>query len=92
MNLAGWAKKLSGKASITVGSVGLDGDVNSAFRGKDSAVQPLDEIALMVESGEVDLVAVGRSLLADPQWARKVREGRERELTGFEAASLKRLY
>lgn len=91
MNLAGWAKKLSGKASLTVGSVGLDGDVNSAFRGKDSAVQPLDRIAQMVESGEVDLVAVGRSLLADPEWARKVRDGRERELKGFAAASLQTL-
>ena len=92
MNLAGWAKKLSGKASLTVGSVGLDSDVNSAFRGKDSAVQPLDRIAGMVGSGEVDLVAVGRSLLADPEWARKVREGREQELVGFAAKSLKTLY
>ena len=92
LNLAGWAKKLSGKASLTVGSVGLDSDVNSAFRGKDSAVQPLDRIAGMVGSGEVDLVAVGRSLLADPEWARKVREGREQELVGFAAKSLKTLY
>lgn len=91
LNLAGWAKKLSGKASMTVGSVGLDSDVNSAFRGKDSAVQSLDRIAGMVGSGEVDLVAVGRALLADPAWARKVREGREQDLIGFAAAALKTL-
>ena len=45
----------------------------------------------MVESEEVDLVAAGRSLLADPEWAGKVRDGREAGLIGF-AAALKRLY
>lgn len=92
MNLAGWAKKLSGKASITVGSVGLDGDVNGAFRGKDSGVQSLSRIAGMVASGDVDLVAVGRALLADPEWARKVRDGHEEDLIGFAASALKKLY
>ncbi len=92
LNLAGWAKKLSGKPSITVGSVGLDSDMNAAFRGKDAAVQSLDRITAMVAAGEVDLVAVGRSLLMDPQWARKVREGRLRELQAFAAASMKTLY
>lgn len=92
LNLAGWAKKLSGKPSITVGSVGLDSDMNAAFRGKDASVQSLDRITAMVAAGEVDLVAVGRSLLMDPQWARKVREGRLRELQAFEASSMKTLY
>lgn len=92
LNLAGWAKKLSGKPSITVGSVGLDSDMNAAFRGKDASVQSLDKVTAMVASGEVDLVAVGRSLLMDPQWARKVREGRLGELKAFEAASMKTLY
>ena len=85
-------KKLSGKPSITVGSVGLDTDMNAAFRGKDAAVQSLDKITALVASGEVDLEAVGRSLLMDPQWARKVREGRLGELKAFEAASMKTLY
>ena len=92
LNLAGWAKKLSGKPSITVGSVGLDSDMNAAFRGKDAAVQSLDRIIAMVAAGQVDLVAVGRSLLMDPQWARKVREGRLRDLQAFAAASMKTLY
>ena len=48
--------------------------MNAAFRGKDASVQSLDKVTAMVASGEVDLVAVGRSLLMDPQWARKVRE------------------
>jgi 2,4-dienoyl-CoA reductase-like NADH-dependent reductase (Old Yellow Enzyme family) len=92
LNLAGWAKKLSGKTVITVGSVGLDSDMNAAFRGKDSAVQSIDKLAEMVARGEVDLVAVGRALLGDPEWARKIRENRLDELRPFEAASMKTLY
>ena len=92
LNLASWAKKLSGKACITVGSVGLDSDMNSAFRGQSASVQSLDKITAMVGSRDVDLIAVGRALLADPEWARKVREGRLQDLTGFVAASMKTLY
>ena len=66
--------------------------MNSAFRGQRASVQSLDKITAMVESGDVDLVAVGRALLADPEWARKVREGRLQDLTGFAAASMKTLY
>jgi len=92
LNLASWAKKLSGKACITVGSVGLDSDMNSAFRGQSAAVQSLDKIIAMVESEDVDLIAVGRALLSDPEWARKIREGRLQDLTGFTAESMKTLY
>ncbi len=34
LNLAGWTKKLTGKPTITVGSVGLDGDFIKAFMGE----------------------------------------------------------
>lgn len=92
LNLAGWAKVLTGKPVITVGSVGLDTDMNAAFKGKDAAVQSIDRLADMVARGEVDLVAVGRALLGDPEWARKIRENRHAELRTFEAASMKVLY
>lgn len=36
LNFAGWAKKLTGAATISVGSVGLSGDVLSAFAGEHS--------------------------------------------------------
>jgi 2,4-dienoyl-CoA reductase-like NADH-dependent reductase (Old Yellow Enzyme family) len=32
---------------------------------------------------EVDLIAVGRGLLADPEWGSKVRDGRLAERRGF---------
>jgi 2,4-dienoyl-CoA reductase-like NADH-dependent reductase (Old Yellow Enzyme family) len=47
------------------------------------AVGRLHEPALarqVVQSGRADLVALGRALLADPEWARKVHEGREDDI------------
>ncbi|SDL41593.1 2,4-dienoyl-CoA reductase [Chryseobacterium taihuense] len=34
LNFAGWAKKITGQPTITVGSVGLEGDFMEAFSGK----------------------------------------------------------
>ena len=83
LNFAGWARKLTGKPTITVGSVGLTGDFISGFGGETSQPASLDELVRRLEGGEFDLVAVGRALLADPQWALKVCEGRTAELTDF---------
>ncbi len=76
MNLAGWTKKLSGKPSITVGSVGLDVDLTATFSGKPARHMDIARVVKMVEDGEVDLVAVGRVLLADPAWPAKIQAGR----------------
>ena len=35
----------------------------------------------ILELKQADLIALGRSLIADPEWPRKVREGREREIS-----------
>jgi len=90
LNLAGWAKKLAGKPTITVGSVGLKGaDFVQTFRTRETSdVGELGELESRLERGEFDLVAVGRALLADAQWAAKVRDGRFAELAPFSASSL----
>jgi len=88
LNFAGWAKKLTGKASITVGSVGLSGDFLAAFKGEASVPSSLDELLRRFDRGDFDLVAVGRALLADGAWARKINEGRSAELLGFSKAAL----
>jgi 2,4-dienoyl-CoA reductase-like NADH-dependent reductase (Old Yellow Enzyme family) len=75
LNLAGWAKKLTGVTSITVGSVGLSGDVYESFSGKSAGVAALDGLLARLERGEFDLIAVGRALLQDPAWLEKVRQG-----------------
>lgn len=76
LNLAGWAKKLTGKPSITVGSVGLSTDMTASLSGDEpSAAVDVDGVVRMIADGEVDLVAVGRVLLADPEWPHKIRSG-----------------
>ncbi|MER7839381.1 NADH:flavin oxidoreductase [Streptomyces sp. NPDC096040] len=91
LNLAGWTKKLTGKPTITVGSVGLDGEFLGAFRGEGSSVKGLDDLLDSLEREEYDMVAVGRALLQDPEWAAKVLAGRTGELKAYDAASLKSL-
>lgn len=76
-NLAGWTKAISGKAVITVGSIGLDTDFIDSFRSRTAGTDPghLARLVEMVAGNEVDLVAVGRVLIADPAWARKLKAG-----------------
>ncbi|MFJ4966517.1 NADH oxidase [Streptomyces sp. ADI96-02] len=73
LNLAGWIRKLTGRSTVTVGSVGMDrqygeGDFTQGFTGP-SDVTGIDELVARLERDEFDLVAVGRSLLANPDWA-----------------------
>ncbi|MFH9084531.1 NADH:flavin oxidoreductase [Streptomyces sp. NPDC017673] len=91
LNLAGWTKKLTGKPVITVGSVGLDGDFINAFQGEGSPVKGIDNLLDRLEADEFDLVAIGRALLQDPEWAAKVLSGRFDELKPYDAAAAKTL-
>jgi 2,4-dienoyl-CoA reductase-like NADH-dependent reductase (Old Yellow Enzyme family) len=91
LNFAGWAKKLTGKATVTVGSIGLSGEFLKAFRGDGSTPEPLDQLVRLFERGDFDLVGVGRALLSDAEWVRKIREGRTAELRGFSREDLGRL-
>ncbi|MBQ1089118.1 NADH:flavin oxidoreductase [Streptomyces sp. B93] len=91
LNLAGWTRKLTGRTTITVGSVGLDGDFLRAFRGEGAPVGSLDGLLDRLERDEFDLVAVGRALLQDPEWAAKVLGGRTEELRPYDAGSLRTL-
>ncbi|RPX18568.1 NADH:flavin oxidoreductase [Pseudomonas aeruginosa] len=88
LNFAGWAKKVTGAATISVGSVSLDSDFFGAFGGKSSGKAEFDNLYSRMERGEFDLVAVGRALISDPAWARKVQAGQLHELKGFDAADL----
>lgn len=88
LNLAGWTKKITGKPTITVGSVGLNEDFFSAFAGKGSSTRSIDDLVERMDKGEFDLVAVGRALLQDPNWANKIRESKHQELEQFSGAAL----
>jgi 2,4-dienoyl-CoA reductase-like NADH-dependent reductase (Old Yellow Enzyme family) len=92
LNFAGWAKKLTGQPTITVGSVGLNGDFMAAFAGEGSEKTDLKELVRRLDREDFDLVAVGRALLSDYQWAEKIKDGRVEELTDFAGSSLGVLY
>lgn len=91
LNFAGWTKKVTGLPTISVGSVGLDGEFIAAFGGAGSRPASLDGLIARMEREEFDLIAVGRALLADPNWALKVRDGRDDELLDFERSYMARL-
>ncbi|MQY29251.1 NADH:flavin oxidoreductase [Nocardia aurantia] len=84
-SLAGWTKKITGLPVITVGSVGVD----SVFRGDRIDESQADRFRILreqFERGEFDIVALGRALLADPQWVDKFRTGRLADITPFRVA------
>jgi len=92
LNLAGWTRKITGKPTITVGSVGLDQEFLTAFVGQGAAKADLGQLLERMEAGEFDLVAVGRALLQDPEWVEKVRDGRLDAIQDFDAAARDRLF
>jgi 2,4-dienoyl-CoA reductase-like NADH-dependent reductase (Old Yellow Enzyme family) len=75
-NLAGWTRALSGLPVITVGSVGLDIDVMTTFIEQRDArlrvTEAIDDLEARMAAGEFDLVAVGRALIGDPDFVRKI--------------------
>ena len=48
----------------------------------------LENLLQRLNNDEFDLVAVGRALLVDPDWAQKVREGREQDILPFSREAL----
>jgi 2,4-dienoyl-CoA reductase-like NADH-dependent reductase (Old Yellow Enzyme family) len=91
LNLAGWTKKITGKPTITVGSVGLDLELNETLQGKETHHASLDHLLRRLDNQEFDLVAVGRALLSDAAWANKVKEGREADIIPFNPQCLTEL-
>ena len=91
LNFAGWAKKLTGAATISVGSVGLSSEFFGAFQGEPSASAPVDKLVSRMERGEFDLIAVGRALISDPEWPKKIRPESTETPEGFSAKDLAEL-
>jgi 2,4-dienoyl-CoA reductase-like NADH-dependent reductase (Old Yellow Enzyme family) len=92
LGLAGWARRLTDACVIAVGSVGLDIDVMESLFGRDAEStgrSGLQELARRFSNGEFDLVSVGRGQIGDPDWVRKVREGRISEIRPFTKKDLR---
>lgn len=93
MNLAGWTKKLTGVASMTVGSVSLNQELFATLlSGQTAEPASINRLIEMFERGDFDLVAVGRALVSDPEWVGKVRSGRLSELQPYTPKMLERLW
>lgn len=81
LSLAGWTKKLSGLPVISVGSVGLATEFRPGrIDGDLITPAPVDRLLEQYRTGEFDIVAVGRALLADPGWVNRLRDD---SLSGF---------
>jgi 2,4-dienoyl-CoA reductase-like NADH-dependent reductase (Old Yellow Enzyme family) len=91
LNFAGWVKKLTGAATISVGSVGLSGEFIAAFGGEKSSPVGIEGLIRRMEREEFDLIAVGRAILNDPKWVSKVRAVDFGSLKSFDPASLAEL-
>jgi 2,4-dienoyl-CoA reductase-like NADH-dependent reductase (Old Yellow Enzyme family) len=94
LTLAGWTRKLSGKPSIAVGSVGLAKAFDVPSRAKRGSIPnvSLNRILEMLDNGECDLVAVGRALIANPDWTEKVRTGNTESLAAYSSDQLEALF
>jgi 2,4-dienoyl-CoA reductase-like NADH-dependent reductase (Old Yellow Enzyme family) len=90
LNLAGWAKKLTGKIAMAVGSVGLQNPLD--VQGNSEVVnatavttENLAQLLEMMARGDFDLIGIGRMLLTNPRWPTLVRESRFSELQPYNA-------
>lgn len=89
LTLAGWTRKLSGKPTIAVGSVGLDSDfISSMFENKGGSIARLDELLERMTADEFDLVAVGRALISNPDWVELIEAGKFEEMKAYEQQAL----
>jgi 2,4-dienoyl-CoA reductase-like NADH-dependent reductase (Old Yellow Enzyme family) len=91
LNLAGWVKKLTGKPTISVGSVGLTEEFIATYREGTAEVAGIDELIKRMEADEFDLIAVGRALLANPDWPKLIRNGETDKIKTFSKDQLTEL-
>jgi 2,4-dienoyl-CoA reductase-like NADH-dependent reductase (Old Yellow Enzyme family) len=89
-NLAYWTKKLTNIPTISVGSVGLDGDFTDMMAPAKTA--SIDKALQDINEHKYDMVAVGRALLSDHEWVIKMKEGRLKDIHPYTKESLLEMY
>jgi 2,4-dienoyl-CoA reductase-like NADH-dependent reductase (Old Yellow Enzyme family) len=84
LSLAGWTKKLTGLPTIAVGSIGIEakygGTVTPAV---DTPLIRLEKLRDQFLTGEFDIAAIGRAMLADAEWISKMINGRTGEIRPY---------
>jgi 2,4-dienoyl-CoA reductase-like NADH-dependent reductase (Old Yellow Enzyme family) len=93
LNLAGWAKKITGKTAMTVGSIGLEGPLDNRRLGGESfrntTLQNVDRLIEMFARGDFDLVGIGRVVLTNPDWPKIVRRGEFGALRAYDPEAVR---
>ena len=84
-SLAGWTKKLTGVPVIAVGSIGLQTEFRSGNPADPVLPGSAERLLEQFDTGEFDIAAVGRALLADPNWVNRLRDGELDGFTGYDA-------
>ncbi len=96
LTLAGWTKKITGRTTIAVGSVGLDQPHQSRrveqTTGYVTKFAPIDQLIDLLARDEFDLIAVGRALLADHAWVWKIWNNALTDVVPYATASRQTLY
>jgi 2,4-dienoyl-CoA reductase-like NADH-dependent reductase (Old Yellow Enzyme family) len=86
--LAGALKRLSGLPVIGSGGVTYSNTTAESFAGKPAELaDPAAANAALVD-GQCDLIAVGRAMIANPDWGHKVANGEWQALVPFSATML----
>ena len=83
LNLAGWAKKITGLPTIAVGSVTFEQE-DSPGQLLAGAVPQLRRLEDMLCRGDFDLIAVGRAIIANPGWPQLIARGAYDSLATFD--------
>ena len=92
LNLAGWTRKLSGKPTITVGSVTLSAEmIATVMEGETATPRSIADLVDRLERKEFDLVAIGRALITNPDWPKVVASGHAEDLNPFSVGALAQL-
>jgi 2,4-dienoyl-CoA reductase-like NADH-dependent reductase (Old Yellow Enzyme family) len=74
LNLAGWAEKITGKPTMTVGSIGLETDLFDGMQqGGGVGLSNFDLLMERFDRGEFSLVGLGRLHLSNPDLGQKLR-------------------
>ena len=92
LSLAAWTRKLSGKMTIAVGSIGLSQPFEPQKSRTDAdisaTVTDVDDVVAAMARDEFQIAAIGRALLADPDWVVKVRDDHMDQIHPFDRAAL----
>lgn len=90
-NLAARVKQVTGVPTCTIGSVGLDSDFFVSLgegRASELDLRNLDDLMRRFDRGDFDLVAVGRAMIAEPDWPKLVQAGQLDRLKPFTPKAL----